>query len=165
MISLLESKKIDLIVDSLPIKSNRLALEIINLKNLETCFLGSKKIIEKENIKLKDIQNFPFIIPNDNASITKQLNKYLSEYKIKIKPKINIWTTEMMRDFVIKEMGVGFFIKDTVKDLIKSNDFVCLDFNNTLPKINVCLAYIPEFQSSISKLFINYMIDSEVEEE
>lgn len=165
MISLLESKKIDLIVDSLPIKSNRLALEIVNLKNLETCFLGSKKIIEKENIKLKDIQNFPFIIPNDNASITKQLNKYLSEYKIKIKPKINIWTTEMMRDFVIKEMGVGFFIKDTVKDLIKSNDFVCLDFNNTLPKINVCLAYIPEFQNSISKLFINYMIDNEVEEE
>lgn len=165
MISLLESKKIDLIIDSLPIKSNRLALEIINLKNLETCFLGSKKIIEKENIKLKDIQNLPFIIPNDNATITKQLNEYLLEYKIKIKSKINIWTTEMMKEFVIKEMGVGFFIKDTVRDLIELKEFVCLDFNNSLPKINVCLAYIPEFQSSISKLFINYMIENKEGEE
>ena len=106
------------------------------------------------------MEKLPFIIPNDNATMTKLLNKYLSEYNIKINSKINIWTTEMMKDFVGREMGIGFFLKDTVRDLINSDEFVCLEFNNSLPKINICLAYIPEFQSSVSKLFINYMISN-----
>lgn len=160
MVYMLESKKIDIIIDSLPINSDRFALEIVNLKNLETCFVGSKKIIKNTDIRIKELENLPFIIPNDNATITKLLNKYLSEYNVKIKPKINIWTTEMMKDFVVKEMGVGFFVKDVVQDLIKSEDFFCLDFNNSLPNINICLAYIPEFQNSISNLFINYLLSS-----
>lgn len=160
LVHMLETKKIDIIIDSLPIKANRFMLEILNLKNLETCFIGSKKIIKNKNIKITQLEKLPFIIPNDNATMTKLLNKYLSEYNIKINSKINIWTTEMMKDFVGREMGIGFFLKDTVRDLINSDEFVCLEFNNSLPKINICLAYIPEFQSSVSKLFINYMISN-----
>ena len=63
----------------------------------------------------------------------------------------------MMKDFVIKEMGIGFFIKDTVLDLIDKKEYICLDFNNSLPKINVCIAYISEFQTPLTKLFINYL--------
>ena len=157
MVNMLESKKLDLIIDSLPIKSDKFNLEIYNLKNLDTCFLGSSKLIKSSKLKLKDISKLPFIIPNDNASITKLLKNYLSEYKLKINSKINIWTTEMMKDFVIKEMGIGFFIKDTVLDLIDKKEYICLDFNNSLPKINVCIAYISEFQTPLTKLFINYL--------
>ena len=166
MIYMLESKKLDIISDSLPIKSDKLKLEISNLKNLDTCFVGKKKFINKnKNLKLTDLKKLPFVIPYGTASVTKLLTEYLEQYNIKIKPKFSIWTTEMMRDFVEKGMGIGYFIKDSVLDLISSNEYFYEDFNNSLPKVNICLAYIPEFQSYISKVFINYLIEEVKEKE
>lgn len=165
MIYMMESKKLDMIIDSLPIKSEKIRLEIKNLKNLDTCFVGNKKFVLKyDKLKLSDLNDLPFIIPYDTASVSKNLNEYLSQYNIKIKPKMSIWTTEMMKDFVERGMGVGYFIKDSVLDLIKNEEYFCEDFNKSLPKVNICLAYIPEFQSYTSKLFLNYLIN-EVSEE
>lgn len=159
MVYMIESRKIDLIVDSLPIKSDKFNLEIVNLISLSTCFAGNKNFFKTNDFKLKDLEKLPFIIPNNNASITKLLNNYLLQYKIHIKSKINIWTTEMMKDFVMRGMGVGFFIKYAIKDIIKSEDMLCLDFNDSLPKVNVCLAFIPEFQNHTTNLFIKYLKD------
>lgn len=165
MIYMLESKKLDMIIDSLPIKSEKLKLEINNLKNLDTCFVGNKKIISKyKKLKLTDLKELPFVIPYDTASVSKNLNEYLSQYNIRIKPKMSIWTTEMMKDFVERGMGVGYFIKDSVIDLINNEDYFCEDFNNSLPKVNICLAYIKEFQSYTSKLFLNYLVNQVAEE-
>lgn len=160
MIYMLESKKLDIIVDSLPIKSDKLKLEIRNLKNIDTCFVGNKKFINiKKKLELKDLEKLPFVIPYDTASVSKHLNEYLSQYNIKIKPKMSIWTTEMMKDFVERGMGVGYFTKDSVLDLIGKDEYFYEDFNNSLPKVNVCLAYIPEFQTYTSKLFANYLVN------
>lgn len=160
MIYMLESKKLDIIIDSLPVKSDKIKLEIKNLKNLDTCFVGKKKFIEKyDELKLTDIEELPFVMPYDTASVSKNLNEYLSQYNIHIKPYMSIWTTEMMKDFVERGMGVGYFIKDSVLDLIKSKEYFCENFNNSLPKVNICLVYIPEFQTYTSKLFCNYLIN------
>lgn len=160
MVHMMESKKLDFIIDSLPIKSDKLNIEIINLKKLDTCILGNKKFICKnKKLELKDLSKFPFVLPHKTAVITKSLNDYLSNYSVKIEPYISIWTTEMMIDFVKKGMGVGYFIKDSVLDLIQNEQYFCEDFNNMLPKVDICLAYIIEFQSYSSKLFLNYLIE------
>jgi len=113
----------------------------------------------KDNIKVTDLYKLPFIIPNSNSSIRKALDKYLSQYDVKLNSIINVWTTEMMLDFVKRGMGVGYFIKNSVSDLIETNDFILFDFDNTLPKLKVCIAYISEFQTYASKEFINYLKD------
>lgn len=66
----------------------------------------------------------------------------------------------MMHDFVKRGMCVGYFIKNSVSDLIKTDDFISFDFDNSLPKLKVCIAYISEFQTYASKEFINYLKDS-----
>lgn len=159
MVYMMESRKIDIIIDSLPIKSDKFNLEVVNLISLSTCFAGNKKFLKSNDFKIKDLEKLPFIIPNDNASIMKLLNNYLLQYKIHIKSKMNIWTTEMMKDFVMRGMGVGFFIKNTIKEIINSEDMVHTNFNDSLPKVNVCLAFIPEFQNHTTNLFIKYLKD------
>ena len=159
MIYMLETRNLDLIVDSLPIESNRFKLDIYDLVSLDNCFLASKKYFGylAKDIKIKDIDKLPFIIPNQNSSIRKELDKYLEKYNVKIDSIIDVWTTEMMLDFVKRGMGVGYFIKDSVRDLIDSGDFVSFDFNDELPKLKVCIAYISEFQTYASREFINYL--------
>lgn len=83
----------------------------------------------------------------------------MDKFDIKINSIVDVWTTEMMLDFVKRGMGVGYFIKNSVSDLIETNDFISFDFDNTLPKLKVCIAYISEFQTYASKEFINYLKD------
>lgn len=162
MIYMLETRNLDLIVDSLPIESNRFKLDVYDLIDLENCFLASKRYFGylKKKINITDLDKLPFIIPNSNSSIRKQLDKYLNKYNVRINSVVDVWTTEMMLDFVKRGMGVGYFIKNSVSDLIKSNDFISFDFNNSLPKVKVCIAYISEFQTYASKEFINYLKES-----
>jgi len=161
MIYMLETRNLDLIVDSLPIESNRFKLDVYDLIDLDNCFLASKKYFGylKKNIKITDLDKLPFIIPNPNSSIRRELDKYLDKFDIKINSIVDVWTTEMMLDFVKRGMGVGYFIKKSVSDLIETNDFISFDFDNTLPKLKVCIAYISEFQTYASKEFINYLKD------
>ena len=114
----------------------------------------------KKNLELKDLEKLPFIIPNSNSSIRKELDKFLLDYDVKIESVVDVWTTEMMLDFVKRGMGVGYFIKKSVEDLLDSNEFISFDFDNKLPKLKVCIAYISEFQTFASKEFINYLKDS-----
>lgn len=162
MIYMLETRNLDLIVDSLPIESNRFKLDIYNLIDLDSCFLTSKKYFGylEKNIKITDLDKLPFIIPNSTSSIRRELDKYLSDYNVKINSTIDVFTTEMMLEFVKRGMGVGYFIKNTVADLIDSDDYISFDFDNSLPKLKVCIAYISEFQTYASKEFINYLKDS-----
>lgn len=161
MIYMLETRKLDLIVDNLPIESNRFKLDVYNLIDLENCFVASKKYFGylKNNIKIKDLDKLPFIISNSNSSIRRELDKYLEKFNVKINSIIDAWTTETMIDFVKRGMGVGYFIKKSVVDLIETGDFITFDFNHSLPKIKVCIAYIPEFQTFASREFINYLKD------
>lgn len=162
MIYMLETRNLDLIVDSLPIDSNRFKLDVCNLVTLDNCFVASKKYFGylHKNIKIENLDKLPFIIPNKNSSIRKDLDKYLKKYDIKIHSIVDVWTTEMMLDFVKRGMGVGYFIKNSVNNLINNDEFISFDFDNSLPKIQVCIAYISEFQTYASKEFINYLKDS-----
>ena len=162
MIYMLETRNLDLIIDSLPIVSNRFKLDICDLVDLDNCFVASKKYFGylKKNIKITDLDKLPFIIPNPTSSIRRELDKYLSKFNVKINSVVDVWTTEIMLDFVKRGMGVGYFIKNSVQDLIEHDDFICFDFDNTLPKLKVSIAYISEFQTYASKEFINYLKES-----
>lgn len=162
MIYMLETRNLDMIIDTLPITSSRFKLDISVLTSLDNCFLASKKYFGylKKNLEIKDLEKLPFIIPNSNSSIRKELDKFLLDYDVKIESVVDVWTTEMMLDFVKRGMGVGYFIKKSVEDLLDSNEFISFDFDNKLPKLKVCIAYISEFQTYASKEFINYLKDS-----
>ena len=64
--------------------------------------------------------------------------------------------------------GILLYVSDykysSLDDLINNEDYFCEDFNNSLPKVNICLAYIKEFQSYTSKLFLNYLVNQVAEE-
>ena len=158
MVSMLETRNLDLIVDSLPIISNRFEIDILNLTQLNNCFACTKKVQEEYHIsKIKDLEYAPLIIPSETSSIRQKLEKFIANEHTKLQPIIEAWTTEMMLEMVRKDMGIGYFIEDVIKKKKDSDDFVILDLKVSLPKVDISVAYVRDFLTTAAKSFIEFL--------
>lgn len=162
MVNMLETRTIDLIIDSLPIDSNKMKLEKTNLAKLCNCFAYSKENFSNCHIKtIKDLAKYPMILPSETSSIRKKLEEYLNANDTVLTPAVESWTTEFMLEMVRKGVGVGYFIENVILTQEDSNNFEVIKFDNSLPNVDVSLAYIHDFVTPSSKKFINFIKESE----
>ena len=77
MIEMLETRKLDVIVDTLPINSKKNVTKI-TLAKLHNCFAYNKNIMKDVNIeKVSDLKNYPLILPSATSSIRLKLDEYI----------------------------------------------------------------------------------------
>ena len=154
MIEMLETRKIDIIIDTLPINSKKDVTKV-TLSKLYNCFAYNKNIMKDIDIKeLDDLKNYPLILLNQSSSIRLKLDEYLESKNIKLLPIIESSTTEVMLEMVRKGLGIGYFVKKVVDNQNDKDDFEIITFENTLPAADVCCVYIDDFLSSATKKFI-----------
>lgn len=158
MIYMLETRNLDLVIDSLPIFSKRYTLTIDNLTQLKNCFVCTKKFKENNIIEnAKSLEKIPLIIPSATSSIRRKLEKFLENEKINLLPIIEVWTTEMMLEMVRRNMGVGYFIENIISNQKDYDDFEILDFDIELPKVDVSVVYIEDFLTMASTEFLKFL--------
>lgn len=152
MIKMLEDNSLDFIIDSFPIKNNS-KISIINLEELETCFVSSSKV--NEIITEENYNKFDFILPNKNTSNRLMLDRILSSRNINISPIIESYSTEMAIQFVKEKFGIAWLSKELLKQELKTKNLFEVPSNINLPKIQIQLAYIDDFISFPARKFIN----------
>jgi DNA-binding transcriptional LysR family regulator len=157
MIEMLETRKLDLVIDSLPIDSKK-AVTKVTLSKLHNCFAYNKKVFSNININnIKDLSNYPIILPNERSSIRLKLNEYMESHNVKINPILESWTTEMMLDMVRKGIGIGYFIQNVINEQTDKDDFTIITFDNDLPAVDVCCVYIDDFLTTATRKFIELL--------
>lgn len=143
LVRLLDDGKVDFILDTLPITSEKRMLKIIKIKELETCFA-----------KLKNSEN-KFIFPVVGSTMRTELDRILQLNDINIEPEFEVYTTEMTIEMIKEEMGIGYTIKDFLLHDIQENiDFIKIV--EPLPKLVLCVAYVnykqPDFVNDFFEL-------------
>ena len=97
-------------------------------------------------------------MPVPNTKNRKDLDEKLKQYNVVVRDIINIHTSEMIVGAVKRGLGVGYILKDVVKDELKYGDLELLDIKEELPKTKICLAYDVKNLSETPKYFIeNYL--------
>lgn len=158
MIELLEQRKIDIIIDTLPIKIINKTVKKLPLAKLQNCFAYNKQIYPNYKIKkISDLKNYPLILPSATSSIRFKLDDYLESMNIKLSPVFESWTTEMMLEIVRRGVGVGYFIENVIDIQSDKDMFEVITFNDTLPSVDVCAVYIEEFITSATNKFIEFL--------
>lgn len=160
MVNMLTKREIDIIIDSAPISTTLEDMEIINLMEFDNCFVANKKYekLSKEIINFATLNKYQLLLPAGRTSSRINLEKEVSKEKadLKLKPIIEVSTTEMMYDLVIRGIGIGYFTKMSITDDIINNNLYEIKVNADLPKTQICMAYIPDFLSNANQEFINY---------
>ena len=154
----LKLHEIDFIIDSSPINDVQEDVIIRTLKKVDNCFIVSKKYEDKiKNIKsLKDIENYPLILPVPNTSNRSNLDLLFEKNGIKPTNVMNIHTSEMILGAVKKDLGIGYIIEDLIID----DPEVCkINIKEKLPKIEINLVYVKKYLTIVPTKFIKMFID------
>lgn len=161
LLKLLESHKIDFIIDTSPIHTTNQNLVIEKLISVDYCFVV-KKETHLENIdkihSLKDLYNKPLILPIPNTANRNDLDSLLLNYHVKIKNVLNIHTSEMILSAVKKDLGIGYVIKNLIENEVKNEELIILPLKEKLPTVTINLIYHPDYLTTAPQTFIQQYI-------
>ena len=160
MIEMLETRKLDIIVDTLPINSKKNVTKI-TLAKLRNCFAYNKNIMKDVDIKsVEDLKKYPLILPSATASIRLKLDEYMESKNTKLNPVIESWTTEIMLEMVRKGVGIGYFVRNVIDSQDDKENFEVLMFDDEFPAVDVCCVYVDDFLTMAARKFVELLENS-----
>ena len=160
MIEMLETRKLDIIVDTLPINSKKNVTKI-TLAKLRNCFAYNKNIMKDVDIKsVEDLKKYPLILPSATASIRLKLDEYMESKNTKLNPVIESWTTEIMLEMVRKGVGIGYFVRNVIDSQDDKDNFEVLMFDDEFPAVDVCCVYVDDFLTMAARKFVELLENS-----
>ena len=164
MVEMLETRKLDLIVDTLPINSKKPVTKV-TLSKLQNCFAYNKNIMKDINIKkVEDLKNYPLVLPSATSSIRLKLDEFMESQNTKLIPVLESWTTEIMIEMVREGVGIGYFVKNVIDTQSDKDDFAVITFDNQLPAVDVCCVFVDDFLTSATRKFVDLLISHKLGE-
>ena len=162
MVEMLETRKLDIIVDTLPINSKK-DVKKVTLSKLQNCFAYNKNIMKDVHIsKVEDLKNYPLILPSATSSIRLKLDEFMESHNTKLVPILESWTTEIMIEMVREGVGVGYFVKNVIDTQTDKDNFEVVTFDDQLPAVDVCCVYIEDFLTTATRKFVDILISNKV---
>lgn len=162
MVDMLETRKLDLIVDTLPINSKKDVTKV-TLAKLPNCFAYNKNVMKDVKIeKVEDLKNYPLILPSATSSIRLKLDEYMESQNTKLLPILESWTTEIMVEMVREGVGIGYFVKNVIDMQSDKDNFEVITFDNDLPAVDVCCVYIDDFLTTATRKFIELLTSNKI---
>lgn len=157
LISLLDSHKVDFVIDTSPINIIDSDITITKLSTVNYCFVSKEEV---DNIKeLKDLKDKPLILPIPGTANRNDLDCLLKKHNINIENVINIHTSEMILSAVKRNIGIGYIIYDLVKNDIKDNYLYIVNLKEKLPTVDINIVYNKSFLTTAPKKFIETYIN------
>ena len=144
LVKLLENNKIDMIIDYLPISSDKKELKVKILKKLHTCFIKIHGAPDK------------YILPSIGSVARTEIDHYLQENNITIPVNYEICSNELMYKMIKEKIGIGYVITENILSNI-DKEFEYVKLLEDCPVLHICVAYIDKIVPSSVKNFIELL--------
>lgn len=162
MMIMLEKREIDMIIDNAPLNGKIDDMQVLTLMKYDNCFAANKKYLKlsEKIVDFCELNKYQLLLPAERTSTRNSLENTMKKESsnLKLNPTIEVSTTELMYDLVKKGLGIGYFTKSSVIDDIVNHDLYEIKTRISLPKTEVCLAFIPDFLSNLCNKFIDFII-------
>ena len=155
LINDLKLGKLDFVIfNESNVKENNLYLE--KIKELKQGFVYNPDYYT-DNVKtFSDLNKLPLILQNGESNSRKLLDYIALQKHLKLIPRMEVVSQELISEFTNLGLGVGFVIIDLANRNFKN--LKELEINKTIPNINVYLAMNKSISLTFaSKKFIDYL--------
>ncbi len=160
MMEMLDTKQLDLVIDSFPIVGNKYEIDTHNLFELTNCFIASKKfedILLEAPIPIERLKDFPLLLPTENSATRIALEEQLNYNSENFKPIMSIYSSELLLQFVKNGIGIGYCPRNIAMNMLKSGEIIEVFTEIQCPTTQVCLVYPPRYLTPASSCFINML--------
>lgn len=155
LINDLKLGKLDFVIfNESNIKETNLNLE--KIKELKQGFIYNPEIYDDNINNFEDLNNVPLILQKEESNSRKLLDYIALQNNVKLIPKMEVVSQELITEFTNIGLGIGFAIIDLAKRNYKN--LKELNINKKIPNINVYLATNKSVSLTFaSKMFIKYL--------
>ena len=136
----LKENKIDFAVVSSPLLEMKDA-EVIPVREIEDVFVAGRRFISYKNkmLDFKELEKLPLICLEKDTSTRRYVDNFLAGNGVSIQPEFELATSDMIVQFVRRNLGVGCVVKDFAREAVESGQLFELRFNRMLPKRQFCV--------------------------
>ena len=155
LINDLKLGKLDFVIfNESNIKEANLNLE--KIKELKQGFIYNPEIYDDNINNFEDLNNVPLILQKEESNSRKLLDYVALQNNVKLIPKMEVVSQELITEFTNIGLGIGFAIIDLAKRNYKN--IKELNINKKIPNINIYLATNKSVSLTFaSKMFIKYL--------
>lgn len=155
LIKKLKIGKLDFVIfNESNVKENSLYLE--KIKELKQGFIYNPEFYKDDVTNFEDLNNLPLILQKGESNSRKLLDYIALKNNVKLIPKMEVVSQELITEFTNIGLGVGFSIIDLAKKNYKN--LKELKINKKIPDINIYLATNNSLSLTFaSKKFIEYL--------
>lgn len=131
-------------------------LELRKLKELKMGFVYNPKYFEDKIVNIEDLNYYPLILQKEASNTRKFLDNLLLAKGIRLVPKMEVVSQDLIMEFANIGLGFGFGFVDLAKEKYKNLQEI--DLNKDLPSTSVYLGVNKDMSLSFaSKMFIKYL--------
>ncbi len=131
-------------------------LNLQKIKELKQGFIYNPSFYEDEITNFEDLNNYPLILQKQESNSRKLLDYIALNNNVKLLPKMEVVSQELITEFANIGLGIGFVIIDLAKRNFENLNE--LKLNKKIPNINVYLATNKSVSLTFaSKTFIKYL--------
>ncbi len=155
LINDLKLRKLDFVIfNESNIKETNLNLE--KIKELKQGFIYNPEFYDDNVSNFEDLNNIPLILQKEESNSRKLLDYVALQNNVKLVPKMEVVSQELITEFTNIGLGIGFAIIDLAKRNFKN--LKELNINKKIPNISIYLATNKSVSLTFaSKTFIKYL--------
>ncbi len=152
-LTLLKNGNVDISFIHSPIISKEFHLE--NLVSLHDCFVCSYEFDDSKITTLKDLTNYRTLLLENDSFSRLSLDECLSSYNVKLKPKFELASLDLLIEFCKKNMGIICVAKEYIENELKKRELKILNITEKLDERHIALAtYDKNYLSALASKFI-----------
>lgn len=104
-------------------------IEIIPIMDFEFCFFTTPAYLEKiGGFKLENASDYIYVTPQSSSRRRIALEKKLEKAGIKINPKYEFTSANLVEKLVASGIGIGYINELMIKEKLKTGEYIKLDF-------------------------------------
>ena len=155
LINDLKLGKLDFVIfNESNIKETNLNLQ--KVKELKQGFVYNPEYYDDTINTFEDLNNVPLILQKEESNSRKLLDHVALQNNVKLIPKMEVVSQELITEFTNIGLGIGFAVIDLAKRNFKN--LKELNINKKIPNINIYLATNKSVSLTFaSKMFIKYL--------
>lgn len=148
----LENGKIDIAI-VVSEENNFRGLNIEYEEEVEDIFIASNefKCLKNKTIALEKLNEYPLLFQSPEANTRKYLDSFCFKNNIKLNTTMDLASYSLIIDFVEIGLGIGFIVKEYVKNNIASGEIFEVKVEPKIPKRKILILtkknYLPSFST------------------
>lgn len=153
----LRNGNLDMLVLNMPMKDYK-DLSITPIMDVQDIFVADQDIYKKigGKINLEELNNYPLLFQKKPSNTREYLDKYLLDNEVKLNPKMEIVSYNLIMDFLKIGFGIGYATKEFIQSDLDNKTLYELD---VIPKVPKRYIGIVTLKNTIPNFSVNKLID------